>query len=96
MSQGEGPTSTSAPAKPRSPARVYDRPERSGLFPVIFIIVAVAVLLVGYFLYRAYFQTPAPSTPPTGIILVGKIASPASGWQEGMLDVRSIRTAGDR
>jgi flagellar basal body-associated protein FliL len=43
------------------PAKVYDRPERQGLSPVLIVIALIVLVVVGYGIYRWQFAPAAPA-----------------------------------
>jgi len=45
---------------PPNNVKIYDRPERTGPSPVLWVVVLVIVVIVGYFLYRTFYH---PATP---------------------------------
>jgi hypothetical protein len=45
------------------PAKVYDRPERQGLSPVLILVAVLVLVLIGYGIYR--WQFAAPAAQPT-------------------------------
>ena len=54
--------------------KVYDRPERTGPSPVMLAIIVIAVLVVGYFVYRAMRPAaPAASGQYRGSMLVPQV-----------------------
>jgi hypothetical protein len=57
---------------PGSGARIYDRPERKTVSPLILVLVLLALLVAGYFAYRAWGPgaAGAPQNPP-GMIIAG-------------------------
>ena len=43
--------------------KVYDRPERAGLSPIIIAVIVLVVLVIGYFVYRG--MNPSNAAPQT-------------------------------
>lgn len=68
---------------PESGARIYDRPERKTISPVLVIVALLLLCLSGYFAYRAFTGRMAanPQNPP-GVILVGNAFWLESASQE--------------
>lgn len=50
------------------PAKIYDRPERTGPSPLLLIVILLVVVVAGYFLYRAFYH-PAANRQPTGMVI---------------------------
>ena len=47
-------------AMPPPKAKIYDRPEPKGPSPVVLVIALLVLLIVGFFLYRAFVHPAAP------------------------------------
>jgi type II secretory pathway pseudopilin PulG len=43
------------------PAKIYDRPERTGPSPILIVVVLLVLIVAGYFLYKALYHPAAAS-----------------------------------
>ena len=69
------------------PVKVYDRPERPGLSPILIAVGVIALLVLGFFVYQWRFASPAAQ--PTA-------ASPPARGQSSLLIRGNHRAATTR
>lgn len=68
---------------PESGAKIYDRPERKTVSPLILVVGFVIILAAAYFIYRAWGPGAAasPQNPP-GMIFAETAFGSGSIWNE--------------
>ncbi len=60
--------------------KIYERPERKAPSPIMLVIGLLIVLLVGFFLYKAFYHPAAVKTAVPGILRVS-----SAYWREKVL-----------